>query len=146
MKSQDEKLELRLRALERESGSTILAVNKRVENIEKENSLLKAELLKNARASHPAPPPIVIITAPPPPPVSEDRPSGVHIPLFSEEKEEILMNQLLDFLSKKHLDKDVGSAGAPAQSAGKGGRLSHICPQNPSDIGHCQTGGDALLF
>ena len=99
MKSQDEKLEPRLRALERESGSTISAVNKRVDNIEKENSLLKAELLKSARASQPAPPPIVISTTPPPPPVSEARPSGIHIPFFSEEKEEVLRNQLVEFLT-----------------------------------------------
>ena len=100
MKSQDEKLELRLRALERESVSTTLAVSKRVENLEKENSLLKAELLNNARASQPAPPPIVISTSPPPPPVSGPRLSGVHIPLFSEEKEEILRNQFLGVLTK----------------------------------------------
>ena len=133
--------------MERESVLTTLAVSKRVGNLEKENSLLKAELLKNARASHPAPPPIVISTTTPPPPVSEARPSGVHIPLFSEEKEEILMNQLLDFLSKNQLDKDVSSSGPPAQTVGKGGGDLHTsAPKNPSDIAHWQTGGDALLF
>ena len=94
MKSQDEKLELRLRALERESGSTILAVNKRVDNLEKENSLLKAELLKNARASQPVQPPIVINTSPPPPPVSEAKPPAARVPLLSEENEEIMRKQL----------------------------------------------------
>ena len=67
MKSQDEKLELRLRALERESISANLAVNRRFENLEKENSALRSDVLKNALASsHPAPPPIVISTSVPP--------------------------------------------------------------------------------
>ena len=146
MKSQDEKLELRLRALERESGSTILAVNKRVDNLEKENSLLKAELLKNARASQPVQPPIVINTSPPPPPVSEAKPPAARVPLLSEENEEIMRKQLFEFLAKNQLDKDVSSTGAEAQTEeGKGGD-THICPQNPSDIRHWQTGGDALLF
>ena len=66
-KSQDEKLELRLRALERESISANLAVNRRFENLEKENSALRSDVLKNALASsHPAPPPIVISTSVPP--------------------------------------------------------------------------------
>ena len=128
-----------MRALERESGSTILAVNKRVENLERENSLLKAELLKNARTSQSAPPPIVITTTPPPPPVSEARPSGVHIPLFSEEKEEILMNQLLEFLSKNQLDKDVSSSGFLAQTVGKGGGI--LTNWSPKPIRHLKLTG-----
>ena len=64
--------------------------------------------LKNALASaHPAPPPIVISTSVPPPPVFEAKQPERRNHLPSEEDEQIMRTQLLDFLSKNRLGKDA---------------------------------------
>ena len=90
-------------------------------------------------SSHPAPSPNLISTSVPPP-VFEAKPPERRNHLLSEEDEQIMRTQLLDFLSKNHLAKDVNVAEVPAQSPrARGGSLfvpkSHLTsePGGPLD-------------